>query len=100
MSRVITETVDLRGKISSELLAGKQNVSVAGPLSLPAGERGGVVQFEFGWISSTGAVVVYAKDRVTLIVLEPHVEKGGVSWKCITYPREANPTIYASGVLP
>ncbi len=99
VSRVVTETHGLRGKISSDLLAGKRDVSISGSLSTSMTEKNLAAQIEFGWISSAGVVIVYNKDRSTLVVLEPHLDNGVVSWGIIVSPKAATPSIYASGVV-
>ena len=94
VTRVTADTKEERDEIASELVKGSSKaVRLAGPLALK--ERGGIkpATIDFGWVSTTGTLVVYSKSYEVLVVLEPTVSSDVVKWTCVAYPPSARPNV-------
>lgn len=87
----------LKIDIGKALIANPKNaVPQAGPmkLKLPAGM--GPLPYDFGWVSTDGAIVIYSKRHEVVVVQEPAVTDGKVKWSCVVHPPSARPELCGS----
>ena len=90
------DTTPVRNEIAQALSSGKA-VPNAGSLTLkPRGDGLMVVPVDFGWVTTSGAIVVHSKKYGVVVIQEPTVSQGGVKWSCVVYPAEAKPNICGS----
>lgn len=90
------DTAPLRNEIAQALSSGK-TVPNAGSLTLkPRGDGLTVVPVDFGWVTTSGAIVVHSKKYEVVVIQEPTVSQSGVKWSCVVYPAEAKPNTCGS----
>lgn len=82
----------LRSRIAKSLLATpNEPVADAGPLKLPPPPGLRPMEFDFGWVTESGAIVVYSKKFSLHLIQEPTIREGKVRWTCVVDPVEATP---------
>jgi hypothetical protein len=87
------DTKPLRDEIAQALSGGKA-VPSAGTLTLkPRGDGLMVAPIDLGWVTKGGAIVVHNKKYGVVVIQEPMVSQGGVTWSCVVYPVEAKPNL-------
>jgi hypothetical protein len=90
------DTKSLRDEIGQELSSGKA-VSSAGTLTLKPRSDGLIVApVDLGWVTKGGGIVVHSKKYGVVVIQEPTVLQGGVTWSCVVYPVEAKPNVCGS----
>ena len=100
----LAHTASLRIEITKSLMAdiGKP-VPQAGPLKLPQTPGFSTPEFDFGWVTTGGAIVIQNTKFAVVVLQEPTLEQGKVTWSCIVQPAEAKPNLcgsdYQNGLL-
>jgi hypothetical protein len=79
-------------------------VPQAGTLKLPQIPGGfRTPEFDFGWVTTGGAIVIQNTKFAVVVLQEPTLDQGKVTWSCIVHPVEAKPTLcgsdYQNGLL-
>jgi len=93
---LVGDTTPVRNEISLALSAGGV-VPNAGALALkPRGDGLSVVPVDFGWVTTSGSIVVHNKKYGVVVIQEPTVSQGSVKWGCVVYPAEAKPNVCGS----
>lgn len=93
---LLGDTAPLRNEISQALSAGR-DVPKTGTLVLkPLGDGLSVVPVDFGWVTTSGSIVVHNKKYGVVVIQEPTVSQASVKWGCVVYPAEATPSMCAS----
>lgn len=55
-----------------------------------------VGEFDFGWVTTGGAIVIQNTKFAMVVLQEPTLEQGKVTWSCIVHPTEAKPNLCGS----
>ena len=83
----------LRFEIAKALLANPgKPVPQAGALPLPPPVGLAPMKFDFGWVTTGGAIVVQSSKYAVMLVQEPVVTSSGVKWTCVVTPADAKPS--------
>lgn len=95
---LVGDTTPLRDEIGQVLSSnGVKVVPNAGSLRLnPRGNGLAVMPLDFGWVTSSGAIIVYNKKYGVIVIQEPTASQSGVRWSCVVYPAEAKPNLCGS----
>lgn len=94
---VVAYTSHLKKEISKFLISNpKKPVPQAGALQLPQPVNLAALKFDFGWVTTSGAILIKNKSYSVLVLQEPTVEQGRVRWSCTVYPAEAKPNLCGS----
>lgn len=101
---VVGHSAPLKAEIAKSLIATSgKSVPQAGPLQLPPPSGLAPVKFDFGWVTTGGAIVIQNTKFAVVVVQEPTLEQGKVTWSCIVHPVEAKPNLcgsdYQNGLL-
>lgn len=94
---VVGHAARLKIEIAKSLVANPSApVPQAGYLRLepPAGTS--ALDFDFGWITQRGAIVLQSKKYGVILVQEPVLAKDGIAWTCVVHPAEAKPSMCGS----
>lgn len=93
----VGHSAPLKIEIAKSLVAfpGKP-VPQAGPLQLPPPSGLAPMKFDFGWVTTGGAIVIQNTKFAVVVVQEPTLEQGKVTWSCIVQPAEAKPNLCGS----
>lgn len=94
---VVGHAAPLKIEIAKSLIAfpGKA-VPQAGLLQLPPPSGLESLKFDFGWVTTGGAIVVQNTKFAVVMLQEPTVDRGIVKWSCIVHPVEAKPNLCGS----
>lgn len=101
---VVGHSAPLKTEITKSLIASPgKPVPQAGPLQLPPPPGLAPMKFDFGWVTTGGAIVIQNTKFAVVVVQEPTLEQGKVTWSCIVHPAEAKPNLcgsdYQNGLL-
>ena len=90
----LAHTTALRMEIGKSLIAAPgKSVPQAGSLTMPQTPGFKTPDFDFGWVTTGGAIVIQ-NTRFALVVLqEPTLDHGEVKWSCVVHPAEAKPNL-------
>lgn len=104
VSLSVANTAPLKIEIAKALIAfpGKP-VPQAGPLQLPPPSGLASMKYDFGWVTTGGAIVIQNTKFAVVVLQEPTLDQGRVTWSCIVHPVEAKPNLcgsdYQNGLL-
>jgi hypothetical protein len=87
---VLADTVAIRELISKNLANGTP-VMEAGNFSTQSEEGKMIMKVDFGWVTSSGSIIVYNEEYGVVVVQEPIVSGENITWNCIVYPESAKP---------
>jgi hypothetical protein len=94
----LAHTTSLRIEITKSLaISPGKPVPQAGALKLsqiPGGFR--TPEFDFGWVTTGGAIVIQNTKFAVVVLQEPTLDQGKVTWSCIVHPAEAKPNLCGS----
>ncbi|WP_152033845.1 hypothetical protein [Paracidovorax avenae] len=94
---IIGQTQSKRDEISNSLSKGVP-INVGGELKIaPTQDKNLQMPVDFGWITKEGSIITQSKKYNILIIQEPTISKGGITWTCITYPKDAAPNFCRPG---
>jgi hypothetical protein len=71
----------------------RKSVPQAGPLKLPPPPGLAPIKFDFGWVTTSGAIVIQSTKFDVVVVQEPSFDQGKVTWSCVVHPTEAKPNV-------
>ena len=71
-------------------------VPQAGALQLSPPPGLAPLKFDFGWVTTGGAIVIQNTKFAMVVLQEPTLEQGKVTWSCIVHPTEAKPNLCGS----
>jgi hypothetical protein len=94
---IVGHTAVVKAEVAKSLIAKPgQSVPQAGVLkiSTPAGLA--PMKFDFGWVTTSGTIVIQSKDYGVIIVQEPSVQQDTVKWSCVVHSAEAKPELCGS----
>ena len=94
---VVGHSAPLKIEIAKSLIAtpGKP-VPQAGPLQLPPPTGLAPMKFDFGWVTTGGAIVIQNTKFAVVVLQEPTLAEGVVKWSCVVQPAEAKPNLCGS----
>lgn len=93
----MSHTTSLRIEIGKSLVAEtRKPVPQAGLLKLPQTPGFSAPEFDFGWVTAGGAIVMENAKLGVLVLQEPTLNQGKVTWSCIVHPVEAKPNLCGS----
>lgn len=88
---IIGETQSERDEISNSLSKGEP-IKIGGDLKIvPAQDKNLQMPVDFGWITKEGSIIIQSKKYNVLLIQEPTISKGRITWTCISYPKDAAP---------
>ncbi|WP_128099459.1 hypothetical protein [Paracidovorax avenae] len=88
---IIGETQSAREEISKSLANGEA-IKISGDLKITqAKEKKLQMPVDFGWITKEGSIIIQSKKYDVLLIQEPTISNGSVTWTCISYPKDAAP---------
>lgn len=94
---VVGHAAPLKMEIAKSLLANPgMPVPQAGVLRLPPPAGIAPMEFDFGWVTSAGAIFVQDSSHGIVLVQEPVIAADGVRWSCVVHPVEAKPDLCGS----
>lgn len=95
---VVGHSSPLKIEIAKSLIAtpGKP-VPQAGPLQLAPPPGLAPMKFDFGWVTTGGAIVIQNNKFAVVVVQEPIFDQGKVTWSCVVHPGNAKPNLCGSG---
>lgn len=94
---VVGHAARLKVEIARSLTASPgKPVPQAGVLRLEPPPGLTPVQFDFGWITSSGAIIVQSNEYSVVLVQEPVQTAEGVKWNCVVHPAAAKPILCGS----
>lgn len=101
---VVAHSVQLKIEISKSLITSPgKPIPQAGPLQLPPPVGVDAMKFDFGWVTTGGAIVIQNTKFAVVVLQEPTLDQGKVTWSCIVHPVEAKPNLcgsdYQNGLL-
>jgi hypothetical protein len=97
---LVVGDLEQQRQIVAEALSKGKAVPIAAPLtSSTAGDGAKAVSFDFGWITASGALVVQSKKYNVILIQEPSISQGKVTWSCVVYPAEAKPKLCGSAAI-
>ncbi|TCP10602.1 hypothetical protein EV674_1642 [Simplicispira metamorpha] len=101
---VVGHSAPLKIEIAKSLIANPgKPVPQAGPLQLPPPSGLAPMKFDFGWVTTGGAIVIQNTKFAVVVLQEPTLDQGKVTWSCIVQPAEAKPNLcgsdYQDGLL-
>lgn len=101
---VVGHSAPLKIEIAKSLITSPgKPVSQAGPLQLPPPSGLAPMKFDFGWVTTGGAIVIQNTKYAVVVLQEPTLDQGKVTWSCIVHPAEAKPNLcgsdYQNGLL-
>ena len=104
VSQAVAHIAPLKIEIAKSLITNPgKPVLQAGPLQLPPPSGLASMKFDFGWVTTGGAIVIQNTKFAVVVVQEPRLDQGKVTWSCIVHPAEAKPNLcgseYQNGLL-
>lgn len=97
VSLVVAHTARLKIEIAKSLIASPgKPVPQTGPLQLPPPPGLAPMKFDFGWVTTGGAIVIQNTKFAVIVLQEPTIDQGKVTWTCIVHPAEAKPNLCRS----
>lgn len=81
-----------RKTIAKSLLA-NQKVPIAGALVWVDDGTGTPSAPDYGWITASGAIIAQSEKYGVLLIEEPAISEGKVTWSCVVHPAEAKPKL-------
>jgi hypothetical protein len=94
---VVGHAAPLKIEIAKSLMANPgKPVPQAGVLRLPAPAGVAPMRFDFGWVTTGGAIVVHDHKYAVVLVQEPVVTDREIRWNCVVHPAEARPKLCGS----
>ena len=101
---VVGHSAPLKIEIAKSLIASPgKSVPQAGPLQLPPPSGLAPMKFDFGWVTKGGAILIQNTKFAVVVLQEPRLDQGKVTWSCIVHPAEAKPNLcgseYQNGLL-
>lgn len=94
---VVSHSAQLKIDIAKSLMASPgKPVPQAGPLQLPPPSGLAPMKFDFGWVTAVGAIVIQNTKFAVVVLQEPTLDQGKVTWICIVHPTEAKPNLCGS----
>lgn len=104
VSLVVAHAARLKIEIAKSLIASPgKPVPQAGPLQLSPPPGLAPMEFDFGWVTTGGAIVIQSTKFAVIVVQEPTLDQGRVTWSCTVHPVEAKPSLcgyeYQNGLL-
>ena len=94
---VVGHSAPLKIKIAKSLIASPgKPVPQAGPLQLPPPTGLAPMKFDFGWVTTGGAIVIQNTKFAVVVLQEPTLAEGVVKWSCVVQPAEAKPNLCGS----
>ena len=94
---VVGHAAGLKMEIAKSLIASPgKPVPQAGVLQLPPPSGLAAIKFDFGWVTSSGAIIIQSNKYSVVVVQEPTVAQDGVKWSCVVRPAEAKPNLCGS----
>lgn len=93
----VGHTAPLKIEIAKSLIANPgKPVPLAGVLQLPTPPGLAPIKFDFGWVTAGGVIVIQNTKFAVIVLQEPTLDKGNVTWSCIVHPVEAKPKLCGS----
>lgn len=101
---VVGHTGQLKIEIAKSLMTSPgKPVPQAGTLQLPPSPGLEAMKFDFGWVTTAGAIVIQNTKFAVVVLQEPTFDQGKVTWSCVVHPVEAKPKLcgsnYQNGLL-
>jgi len=97
VSLAVAHTAPLKIEIAKSLIASPgKPVPQAGPLQLPPPSGLDSMKFDFGWVTTGGAIVIQNTKFAVVVLQEPTLDQGKVTWSCVVHPAEAKPNLCGS----
>ena len=97
VSLVTGHAMPLKIEIAKALIANPgKPVPQAGALQLKPPPGLIQMKFDFGWVTTGGAIIIQSKEYSVVVVQEPTVVESSVKWSCVVQPPEAKPSICGS----
>ena len=94
---VVGHSAPLKTEIAKSLIASPgKPVPQAGLLQLPPPPGLAPMKFDFGWVTTSGAIVIQNTKFAVIVLQEPTIDQGKVTWTCIVHPAEAKPNLCGS----
>ena len=94
---VVGHSAPLKIAIAKSLIASPAKpVAQAGPLQLPPPTGLAPMKFDFGWVTTGGAIVIQNTKYAVVVLQEPILDQGKVMWSCVVHPAEAKPNLCGS----
>lgn len=91
---VVGNAGPLKAEIAKSLIANPgRPVSQAGALQLSAPTGLLPIKFDFGWVTTGGAIIIQNKEYAVNVVQEPVMVQGVVKWTCVVQPTTAKPNV-------
>lgn len=88
---IIGETQPNREEISRSLSIGEA-IKISGELKInPTKDKRLQMPVDFGWITKEGSIIIQSKKYDVLLIQEPTISNGSVTWTCISHPKDAAP---------
>ena len=93
----LAHTTLLSTEIAKSLIAlPGEPVPQAGPLKLAETPGFRTPGFDFGWVTTGGAIVIQNTKFAVVVLQEPTLAEGVVKWSCVVHPAEAKPNLCGS----
>lgn len=105
VGQAVAYTAPLKIDIAKSLIASPGKlVPQAGVLKLPQMPGGfRTPEIDFGWVTTGGAIVIQNTKFAVIVLQEPTLDQGKVTWSCVVHPVEAKPNLcgsdYQNGLL-
>lgn len=94
---VVGHSAPLKIEIAKSLIASPgKPVPQAGSLQLPPPTGLAPMKFDFGWVTTGGAIVIQNTKFAVVVLQEPTLAEGVVKWSCVVQPAEAKPNLCGS----
>lgn len=94
---VVGHSSQLKIEIAKSLIANPgKPVPQAGALQLPPPSGLTPMKFDFGWVTAGGVIVIQNVKFAVVVLQEPALDQGKVTWSCIVHPAEAKPNLCGS----
>ena len=94
---IVGHAAPLKIEIAKALIANPgKPVPQAGALQLLPPPGLAPMKFDFGWVTSSGAIIIQSNKYSVVVVQEPTVAQDGVKWSCVVRPAEAKPNLCGS----
>lgn len=98
VSLVVGHAAKLKIDIAKSLMANPgKPVPQAGGLQLQPPPGVSPIQFDFGWVTRNGTIIIQSNKYAVTLVQEPTVTQDGIRWTCVVHPAEAKPNLCGSG---
>lgn len=94
---LVAHAAPLKIKIAKSLLASPgKAVPQAGALKLPPPAGVAALDFDFGWVTSGGAIFIQSAKYGVVVFQEPFVMGDAIRWTCVVHPATAKPSLCGS----